>query len=66
MKTKSEYTFTWLTAFLLLVIIFSLSVSNSQQSSGNLESIQETGPIRIIYRQLPNFGGVNSISAVTS
>ncbi|MHA1946474.1 MAG: hypothetical protein ACXAC6_10935 [Candidatus Hodarchaeales archaeon] len=66
MKTKSKYSFTWLTAFLLLVIIFSLSVSNSQQSSGNLESIQETGPIRIIYRQLPNFGGVNSISAVTS
>jgi hypothetical protein len=51
---------------LLLVIIFSLSVSNSQQSNGNLGSIQETEPVRIINRQLPNFGGVNSISAVTS
>ena len=66
MKTKSKYTFTWLTTCLLFVIIFSVSVSNSQQSSGILESIQETGPIRIISRQLPNFGGVNSISAVAS
>jgi hypothetical protein len=41
-------------------------VLSTQQSNGSNGSIQETKPISIINRQLPYFGGVNSISAVTS
>ncbi|MCK4847611.1 MAG: hypothetical protein KAT16_01150 [Candidatus Heimdallarchaeota archaeon] len=66
MKTTSIYSYTWLTSLLLVVLIFSFSVSNTQQSSGNQESIQDIEPVRFIYRKLPYFGGVNSISAVTS
>lgn len=66
MKTKSRVTITWLTAFLFLVVIFSTSVSNTQQSTGTQLSIKESKPIEIISRQLPIFGGVNSISAVSS
>jgi hypothetical protein len=66
MKTTSNYIFTWLISLLLVVIFLSFSVLSTQQSSGIQESIQETKPIAIIYKQLPYFGGVNSISAVTS
>ena len=66
MKATSKSSYTWLTTALLVVVFFSFSILNTHQSSGNQESIQETAPIEIIDRQLPNFGGVNSISAVTS
>jgi len=65
-KTTSNYSYQWLTTLLLVVIFLSFSVLNTQDSSGTQESIQETKPVSIIYRQLPYFGGVNSISAVTS
>ncbi len=66
MKATSKTSYKWLTTALLVVVFFSFSILNTHQSSGNQGSIQETAPIEIINRQLPNFGGVNSISAVTS
>ena len=66
MKATSKPSYKWLTTALLIVVFFSFSILNTHQSSGNQGSIQETAPIEIVNRQLPNFGGVNSISAVTS